>query len=259
MDEKRFYKVALISWPIKDKFPDQSYINLGEIYDRKLRENKIELCRFNKELSYLYPFRCTLGDSIVCHNIEDIVYFQKKYRLTVRIRTQGTFSSRTVTFRSPVLYDITNMRPIFRAKRKPKCENISKNTKVCVVLPYKDPVLRGKILDACLELGANNKFILLGDKQGKNLDSTSTLMSRYLLTRSVESSRLIKSCQDQLPDCILETIAIIDMMGIEDYILAIGVSSEDINDLSTVVRTWRKGGVLDENMKLTYITGEWQR
>ena len=245
--EKRAYKVALISWPIKNKFPHQAYINLGEIYDRKLREDMTELSRFHRELSYLYPFRCVIGDRITCYNIEDITYFQKKYKLTVRIRTQGTFESNTVTFRSPVLYDITNMRPIFKTRKKPKFEQTREKKQVCVVLPYENPVLRGKLLENCLALKSDLTFMLLGDKQGRNADATSTLANRYLLTRSVDSKRMVKSREGQQPDCLLDAVAIIGMLGIEDYILAIVCSSEDITELSWTVRRWRK----NDGVKMT--------
>ena len=71
--------------------------------------------------------------------------------------------------------------------------------------------------------------------------------------------QIIKSSEGEKPDCILDAIALIDLMGIEDHILAVVCSSEDINDLSMAVRIWRIDYSIDKNRPLVYLTTSYER
>lgn len=244
-------KISLISWPIKNKSPQSGYVNFGEIYDRKIKSDKTILEQFHQELAYLYPFRCVTQPNLACYNIEDIRYFQKKYKLTVKLKMNGVFD-KVITLRSPVLYDITCMVPLFPKHRKEVKKLTTDKKHVCVVLPYKNPVLRGKMLSRCLDLESNTFFILLGDKLGKNKDSCATLATRYLLSRAVPAVNMIKSLEGTVPDCILDSLALVELMGIENFIFTIVCSSEDISEISTTVRTWRKEDRI--NVPLIYLS-----
>lgn len=229
---------ALISWPIEEKTPRNLYLILGEIYDKDIRTDITKISEFYRDLLYFYPFRFSVKENI-CYNAEDIFSLQKKYGLTVRHQLVGNTDKEILSLRTPILYDISCMVPLF-VKNNRIIYKQKKDT-VCIVLSYSDPIVRGKLLKEVLEYGPMT-FVLTGDKYGKNKDSTATLASRYLLTCKVPSECIIKINQDKTPDCILEAIEIVNMtVAYTDYDIIIACQSENIHQ---TVRSLKKKGIL---------------
>lgn len=240
---------ALISWPINQKIPQPCYLILGELYDRNIRENIAILSQFHRDLQYLYPFRFS-KEKNSCNNIEDIIYFQKKYSLTVKLQLVGENEGDIITFRSPVLYDISCMVPLFD-KNVRKIAYKQKNDLICIILPYLNPVDRGKLLEEVVRYGPAT-FVIIGDSYGKNKDSTATLMCRYLLSCQVPINRILKVRHDKKPECILEAIEIVNAVEQDDYSLLIACRHENIQSIGKTIRTWRKNDII-EDRRITYL------
>jgi hypothetical protein len=245
-------KWALISWPIDQQTPHQLYLIIGELYDKNIKENISTLSKFNRDLQYLYPFRFSQEENS-CYNEEDIYCLQKKYGLTSKLRLVGESKNKIITFRSPVLYDISCMVPLFeKSTSTNKIIYEQKNDVICIVIPYLNPVNRGKLLEDVLKYGPGT-FVLVGDTYGKNKDSTATLMSRYLLSCQVPSDRIIKIRDDKIPECILESIEIINMTSPDpDYELLIACRHKNIQEINKTIRIWKNQGVI-EDLKITYM------
>jgi hypothetical protein len=240
---------ALISWPIGQKTPQDLYLNLGEIYDKNIKSDIFTLSQFNRDLRYLYPFRYSQKNNR-CSNSEDFICLQKKYGLTVRLQLVGESDRKIITFRSPVLYDITCMVPLFV---QDNCKTFykQKNDLICIVLPYQDPISRGKLLEECVKYGPSS-FVLIGDTYGENGDSTATLMCRYLLSCNVPANRILKIHQDNIPECILEALEIVDFTeGDSEYDLVIACRHENIQKIARTIRWWRKNNIIGK--RVTYI------
>lgn len=229
-------KIALISWPVKNTSPKDGYINLGEIYDKNIKNNKSILQKMNKELSYMYPFRCKIRPKITCSNIEDFRYFQREYRLTSKLKIEGKFTKNNITFRSPILYDITCMVPVFRKQTRFKYIQTTQKRHVCILPTCKNPIIRGKLVERCMELHSDIFFILSGPKMGKNKDTCSTLYSRYLLSCSVQKKNIMKNIEGD----IIDGLDLVELIGIDDSAITIVCTSDDIYNLSVSVREWKQ-------------------
>jgi hypothetical protein len=263
-------KIGLISWPITNKSPFSLYINLGEIYDKEIKDDISLLSQFNRDLKYLYPFKYSLKNNKF-YNSEDFKAFRTKYHLTTsarlataRLATASLADARSasesskqdisdtgeVVFRTPVLYDLTCMVPVFE---KIKLEKITYNQllsdTVFIVVPTLDPICRGKILD---EVIANNpKYIILtGSISGENKTSTITLMTRYLRKRGVPTDIILRCDSDKRPTCILDCLALIDIMELNSLQVSVACSCLDITLLQKSVRAWRRLGVV--NKRISY-------
>jgi hypothetical protein len=247
-------KIGLISWPINSKSPRNFYINLGEIYDKDVKDNLSILSEFNRYLRYLYPFRYSISEN-KCYNSEDFKTFKSKYSLTVGYKLVGEIPSENViVFRTPILYDITCMIPVFekvliQPLSSPELSLSSPEMSVYIVIPTLDPICRGKILD---EVISNNpKYIILtGSVSGSNSSSTITLMTRYLSRRKIPMDIIIKSKGDKKPTCILDCLALIDIMDLNTLNIVVACSCSDITDLQKAVRVWRRLKVI--NKRISY-------
>ena len=242
-------KIALISWPIDSKCPSNFYINLGEIYDKDFNKDLTLLSQFNRDLRYLYPFTYSV-ETKKCYNSEDFKTFKSKYRLTVGYRLVGKIPSKEIIFRTPILYDLTCMVPLFNKISYEKIiYNPSQSTTVYIVIPTNDPICRGKILDEVII--SNPKYIILtGSVSGDNDISTISLMTRYLLKRGVPRNIINRCNSDKKPTCILECLAIIDIMNLNELDVAVACSCSDITLLQKAVRTWRRLKVI--NKRISY-------
>jgi hypothetical protein len=135
-------RLAIISWPIGSFAPKKStgiYISLGEIYDEKVKSNLHLLEELHRSLKFLYPFRIkkTPGD-IKLYNEEDFYYFRQKFKLTCSAylhnykKSNSLFDTEKETysnakdesedlyivFRTPCLYDVTCMEPLFEKSKR---------------------------------------------------------------------------------------------------------------------------------------------
>lgn len=241
---------ALISWPLKEKNPLNNYLIIGEIYDENIKKDKNILSQFCEDLNFLYPFKFSKEEN-KCYNSEDFIYFQNKYKLTVNLRLIGKIKRKIIIFRSPQLYDLKEMKPIFTKKCKPVYEE--KNDTVCFIFPHPNPVIRGESLKTAVLFGAKF-FVISGGKFGKNKDNLYTLMSRYLLSCKVPINKIIKIKEENNIEWILEAIEIIKLFFSEgeDYQMRIICFSELISEISKTVRTWRRNNIIQK--KIYYFT-----
>jgi hypothetical protein len=253
-------KIGLISWPIKNKSPFTLFINLGEIYDKEIKDDISLLSQFNRDLRYLYPFKYSLKSNKF-YNSEDFKPFRSKYHLTTCAKLAGTglaegglaeggLAEGVIIFRTPILYDLTCMVPVFQ---KIKLEKISYNPfiseTVFIVIPTLDPICRGKILD---EVITNNPryIILTGSISGENKTSTITLMTRYLRKKGAPTDIILRCDSDRRPTCILDCLALIDIMGLNNLEVTVACSCSDISLLQKAVRAWRRLGII--NKRISY-------
>ena len=230
----------------------KKFLIIGEIYDENVTQDLNILLELHSNLRYLYPFKINIvNNDITIYNKEDINILCLKYKLT----TQPSIinykckknTKEIIKFGSPCLYDITCMKPLFIPFKRKKIptNNLSNNTRIFIVNPYPDPILRGKLIDSCLDMIKNHKpmFILIGDKHGNNKESTSTLMSRYLLSLGVNSNIITKSLYDKFVDSIPEalTVATLTMPSDSNYDIFIACASTHMKlILSLLPKTNRK-------------------
>lgn len=236
---------ALISWPVKNKTPNSFYIFLGEV------ENKDPdiLSDFYKDLQYLYPFY--YSDKKNIYNIEDIVFFRRKYNLTKEITLVGKPNNDIIVFRTPVLYDISCMVPLFNQKKK-TCY-VEKNNTIGITVSTIDPIKRGKMLEQAMLYGCKN-FIVFGGIYGSNKNRTSSLATRYLLSCKVPFSQIIKLQEDNGIKSVLNAFDTINFMftdNIKEVVIV--CSSENIQSIAKGIRTWKKIGAIKRNVKITYL------
>ena len=193
-------KIAMISFPFET---EDFYLNLGEIYDSEFKTEKI-LSEFNYNLTFLYPFKFYPKKNLIS-NLEDISFFQNKYKLTKNIYLCGKkINKKKIIFRTPILYDLNNMKKIKLDNQKiPQFLEIKE--KIIIVIPFLDPIGRGILLEHIIE-HKPSAIILYGDKQGNNIDKTSTLMKRFLLSRNYPKELIIKINETPKLEFILEKI-----------------------------------------------------
>ena len=134
-------KIAMISFPFET---EDFYLNLGEIYDSEFKTEKI-LSEFNYNLTFLYPFKFYPKKNLIS-NLEDISFFQNKYKLTKNIYLCGKkINKKKIIFRTPILYDLNNMKKIKLDNQKiPQFLEIKE--KIIIVIPFLDPIGRGILL-----------------------------------------------------------------------------------------------------------------
>jgi hypothetical protein len=231
------------------KSPKGLYINLGEMYDKSMKDNLPLLSQFNRELACLYPFDYNKS----CYNSEDFKFFKNRYSLTLGIRLVGVkidYPTRLV-FRTPVLYDISCMVPLFEPGFFiPRGPSVTPSPIVCIVLGTTDPICRGKILDEVIS--CNPMYIILtGAKFGENYNSTTTLMTRYLLKRLIDNKKIIKSHLFKKPDCILDCLEMQELLQVNDHTeTRIACCQDDITSIQKAVRVWRRLGIVKK--KISY-------
>ena len=213
-------KLALISWPLDSKEPKSDkdvYLVLGELYDKDVINNIDILKDFNDNIQYIYHFKIKKVDNnIKIYNEEDFIYLRKKFRLTSNVTLHNCDKNTKIVFRTPVLFNISIMKPIFTNISvipnyiAPK----SSHCRIFMVLPYENPVLRGELLKQCIYFikEHNYLFILIGDLFGKNKRKTSSLMNNYLLSCGIDPDAIIKNIYDKFPDSITESLELLKFM-----------------------------------------------
>jgi hypothetical protein len=237
-------RLGLISWPVycnTPKLKTDTYIILGEIYDKDIVNNLDVLTEFNNDLRFLYPFKAKKkGDKIKIYNEEDFVFFRKKYKLTSNVILHNYSKSEKIrlVFRTPCLFDISCLERLFKNEislyKQPEISLVYK--RVFIVLPNNNPVIRGKQLNECIYSSkeCNSLFIVVGDKHGLNRDTTSTLMKRYLLSLGVYSNNINKSIKDKFPESILESLELIKFISKD--IIFISCQSCNIQKIMSFIR-----------------------
>jgi len=233
VNENRFQpmagnRIGLVSFSITGSF----YLILGEIFDKEVIINNTQ--ELSSDIRFLYPFKAKFKDKkMYLYNKTDFIHFWKKYNMTriISIKPCSPKSNEIIKFHSPCLFNITNMTPItpiisvnkhvesrvtFDHENKKLAENIDSDgfqpietlSKIFIVFPYENPVLRGRILDECISRIGKNRyfFILIGKK-------ISTFMKRYLLKNNIDSSCIYKNHCDSFPDSLTESFVIMSTAG----------------------------------------------
>ena len=261
------FRICLISWPVGFETPtDHShvYLNMGEIYDKEVRMSVNKLMTLHNKLKYLYPFKIKKVDNdITVYNSDDFKYFSKKYKITTKVSLYNYNSvnennTEHIVFKSPQLYNISCMEPLFSPYIPPLLQQNKESYndyRVFIVLPYENPVLRGMILDSCITKIKEKKplFILLGDRYGKNKESTSTLMKRYLLSIGICSNSINKILCNKFPDFISESLHLLSFILHIDknisYDIFIASKSSDMFKIMSYVRDTK----ISQDVNVQYI------
>lgn len=238
---------ALIARPMDNS--QSCYLILGELYNNDIKNNISSMSEFFRDLKYYYPFRFSTKRNYP-YNIQDIIYLQKKYCLTVNLRLVGTPEKDIVIFNTPMLYDIDCSASLFLTNviyddYKPK------NDHVCIIFPYCDPVNRGKLLEEVMEYGPSY-FVVIGDSYRNNKDSTACLMRRFLLSRKVASENIIKLRQNNNTESILDAVALVNLFLNKPYDIVIACRNEHIRNIAKTIRIWKKRNILQKR-KVYYI------
>lgn len=233
-------KIGLIAKPVDSNI--KCFINLGEVYDSGMKKDIHLLYKIHKNTKYLGKFKAFFQEkTISIDNIEDIYSIQRRYSLTRGIMVKGQKKD-TVLFDKPQLYDISCMVPLFPTKIYPQ-HTINDSTilppRLFLVFPYPDPILRGKLLDNCLELKENRKicFCVFGDMYGQNTRATYNFPRDYLLECGIHSDDIICCIYDKFPECIDESLLLVEMcLGSLDIELFIAVARDDMSRVLTHIR-----------------------
>lgn len=249
-------KVALISFSIYD---NSFYINLGEVYDKNIRENIDKLNEININTQYLSNFTVNIkGLNVTLDNIEEIKAFQSRFKLTPIISSSKYIKEETnIEFLAPKLYDMSCMVPLFLEPitRTIYKKNDSKNCKIFIILSYTDPIIRGSIIENCLKNTFENEsafFLTIGNYKGENKDSTCNLNRRYLIDIGVPDENIIvNEGDDSILDDVIESLYILNMVYDTD-IVYIGVTRNDIGILLKLIRIARHKNLISN--KIRFIT-----
>lgn len=249
-------KVALISFSTND---NSFYINLGEVYDKNIRQSIDKLNEININTQYLCNFTATIkGSNVTLDNIEEIKEFQTTFKLTPIICSSKYINEETnIEFLAPKLYDISCMVPLFSEPitRVIYKQNDSKNYKYFIILSYTEPVIRGSIIENCLKSTFENEnalFLTIGNYKGENKETTCNLNKRYLISVGVpEENIIINEGYDSIIDDVIESLYILNMIYIIDTVY-IGVSRNDIGFLLKLIRFARAKNLIYN--KIYFIT-----
>lgn len=247
-------KMGVISLP--RNYGKDHFINLGEVFDKTVRGNIDSLYEIHSSLRYLCPFNVLVNEEdSIPDNVEEFISFQQRYKLTRKIYINNTLLPGTYKYFSPVLYDLTCMVPLF-PDTIPKCIFFSKNNKpirLFILLPYSDPILRGNIIDNCMCLindDVKGIFFALGSKHGNNTRDTCKLTRRYLLSCGVGDKNILVNQYDDFPDCIPETMELIDLFfGNAKIQVYLAISRDDITISLKHVRLMNKMDMLNRTLK----------
>lgn len=248
-------RIGLISWPVANKSPATLFLCFGEMYNKEYK-NVPFLSKFNQELSYLTPF-VFYKETNTCSNIEEIDFFRDRLKLTRQLKIYGNNIPNKCILRTPILYDLDCGVPIFKSKNNRSKFEYIPGKKICIVLPYKDPITRGILLEHILEKN-QTMFILTGNVYKRNKDTIATLMSRYLLLCGVSNNYIIKSKEGKKPECIMEALNLLKFLNMYDYYeISVACISDDINFVSKSIKNWRKQGKID-NKKINFLCPFWK-
>ena len=246
-------RIGLVSYSV----PNSCNLIIGEIYDKDIRNNFSILTEMSNNLHFLYPFKVKkVNNQIKIYNEDDFLYFRKKYKLTstITLHNGKLQDNDCIVFKSPHLYNISKWKSISHSReilyKQPT--NLSSNCRIFIVLPHKNPIIRGKILNQCIDMTKEHTplYLLIGDKYGHNKETTSTLMKRYLLLSGVKSDNINKSICDKFPDSLIEAFEILPLMlNLSQFDLFIACSSDDICEVMSFVRDTQVGKKMCKKMQ----------
>jgi hypothetical protein len=244
-------KIGVIS-KSRDK---DCFLNLGEIFDKSIRQDVNTLYKLHQNLRYFCPFKATIkGKNVTPDNIEEISTLQKRYKLTRKIYVSGKIPNGKSKFLSPQLYDISCMVPLFPDKIcKTVVQGKGSTTFMFILFPYTDPIVRGEIVDNCFSVVKDNRvcFYTIGGVYGNNTQSTCDLSRRYLLSCGVEDVNINRNQYDEFPDCIIEAMNMIDfLMPDTELKMFLGIQREDMNRVMNHIRLASKFSMFKHKLTL---------
>lgn len=208
-------------------FDRKYYVIIGKIPDDANLED------IHTDLQYLYPFRVFSNEKdVIFENIEDFQYFRKKYKLLEDIIISKKFYGKK-SFHKPTIYN-------YSRKKVPSdfLDPIVKRT--CILVPYVNPAIRGKLVDLAISYGFS-LYVPTGENQDDNGIDTSTLYTRYLLYRGIPITRIIKVPKEKGEFSILEALE-----KIQQETIYIACTSEDIGDIRASIRLWKKNKLIND-------------
>lgn len=146
------------------------YILFAEIYNRDFKSDINALFSFFKELRFLGSFKAKIDwetKKIISDIDEDINFYKEKFKLmpVFKIIIVNNNKNRPIyaLFNNPVLYDISCMVPIFARQIPKPIYTCSQIKKIAIIFPYRNPVIRGSILENIIQSGPE-VFIFFGEK-----------------------------------------------------------------------------------------------
>lgn len=244
-------KIGIVSFPVG--YEHDCFLNLGEIYDKNLRQDVNKLYEFHKNLQYFCGFlaNTTESNKVVPNNIEEIKILQRIYKLTPKIFLNKKIKEEEIEFTTPQMYDISCMVPLF-PDPIPRCiytKNKTNRSKLFIIPPYVDPVMRGRIIMKCIESIGDTLgyFLTIGKSKGNNKQNSCELNRDYLMSCNVPEECIAMNENDEFPDYIPESVNIGNMIFQPDEI-CIGVDKEDIGEFLNCIRFLRKDGKIEEKV-----------
>lgn len=232
-------KIALIAFS-RDSTQD-CFLNLGEVYDKTVREDIDMLVELHKNLRYMCPFKAKIKDGTVKpDNLEEICCLQDKYKLTRKIISHGTTNG-TMRFETPELYDASCMVPLFANEAPRRLIPIGGKipARMFIIYPYFDPVVRGEVIDSCIDICDDRQtyFYTFGKVQGCNTRPSCVLTKRYLLSCGIPNKNILHEQNDEFPDCIAAGLNMIEFILPDTRMdIWIAVARQDMNKVLGHIR-----------------------
>ena len=125
--------------------------------------------------------------------------------------------------------------------------------RMIILFPYKDPVLRGKIIESCVNILNVRKtcFYTIGTVHRKNTRPICDLSRRYLLSCGINDDNIYRDRYDKFPDCIMEVLKMIKfILPDTEMEINIAVSRDDMQKVMSYIRLINKSGMLDKRIQL---------
>lgn len=221
-------------------FDRKYFLFIGSVSERTDTE------LLSEELGYLTPFRISsTKEKIIYENMEDFSFFRKRFHLTGNVKLSKKFYGKK-SFHKPLMlnYPRTKKALLDFHSVTPK--------RTCIILPYINPVIRGKVVALAVTYGVS-LYVTTGDVQGTNTVSTSTLTTRSLLYNNVPITSIIKVPKETGEYAIIDALEKLDELkrGIET--LYIACTSMDIAKVRISIRLWKKNGMIDNALRFHFI------
>ena len=174
-------------------------------------KNYHNLISIFKDIMYLYPFKAKIkGYNSFPTNIEDFNYIIDKYEMKkCMVIYPEPKNNSLISFYKPILFNRTTNKPIFTINmtfpryRNPSSHSLIKD--VFVLLPSINPIVRGNIIEKCIDIISHNNFcfVCTGDVYYENKIKISDLYMRYLISRGIDENNAIKLFDmGEFPDMI---------------------------------------------------------
>ena len=246
-------KIGIISYSYKN--PDDTIL-LGVINDK----NKQEINKIYKYLKYLSPFIVKIKlDKIIIDNFEELLSFMKYFNIKLKPELKSNYKKKYYKFRCPVLYDLSckcNLFDNISPKNFLSLFNTHTKTKLFIVLPINDVIIRGKILENCsyIPIDNNSYFLCIGDKRLFNTCSSALLNKRYLLTLGIKQDNICQiNCSEDFPDIFIDVNDYANLLEFQEYDLIFLMSNEKSKQMLEHGRNLQRLGIINNKIKISFV------